>query len=314
VVREWLQAELDRPLTKAAVRRLLMAGAVRMGGRPARAPGRILGPGLDLEARVDTSRLDVPAGGRDRAFVLTPASILYEDDTLIAVDKPPGLPTVPTADPRRPSLVRAVDDYLSRAGRPRRLGVHQRLDRDTSGVVLFARDPAANAGLAKAFAARAVEKVYEALVARPPGRPPARWQAVSTLGPVGGGRMGSVHAKGQEAVTDFALLEELPQALRVEARPRTGRKHQIRVQLAEAGLPILGDVLYGPRSGAPRASLAAPRLMLHARRLRLTHPLTGTPLAIESPWPADAREFLEDLRMRARPGQGPAPHPGRSGG
>jgi 23S rRNA pseudouridine1911/1915/1917 synthase len=283
-----------------------MAGVVRMGGRPARVPGHILGPGFELEARVDPSRLRGSRVSEDRSFTLTPAAILYEDDVLIAIDKPPGLPTVPTADPARPSLVRAVEAYLSRAGRPVRLGVHQRLDRDTSGVVLFARDPSANAGLAQAFATGAVEKVYEALVARPAKSTPSRWRSASGLGPIGGGRIGSVRAGGQAAVTDFTVLEELPQGLHVEARPRTGRKHQIRVHLAEAALPVLGDPLYGLRTGlhvAPPArathakALVPPRLMLHARRLSLPHPVTGSLLTIESPLPADFVRVLESLKL-----------------
>lgn len=303
VVAEWLQADLGRELTKSAVRRLVMAGVVRIGGRPARAPGRILGYGLDLEARVDPSRLGTPRASQDRPFALTPAAILYEDDVLIAVDKPPGLPTVPTADPARPSLVREVEAYLSRAGRNVRLGVHQRLDRDTSGVVLFARDPSANAGLARGFGTNAVEKVYEALVARPAKKSTERWQSTSALAPIGGGRMGTVREGGQVAVTEFTLLEELPQGLHVEARPRSGRKHQVRVHLAEAGLPILGDPLYGPQPRVPPHARAPhmnapspPRLMLHARGLSLPHPLTGAILSLESPLPADFRRFLEVLR------------------
>ena len=282
-----------------------MAGVVRVGGRPARAPGQILGPDFELEARVDLSRLRGSRASEDRSFTLTPATILYEDEVLIAVAKPPGLPTVPTADPARPSLVRAVEAYLSRPGREVRLGVHQRLDRDTSGVVLFARDPSANAGLARAFGTNAVEKVYEALVARPGKRPPPCWQVTSALAPIGGGRMGSVRDGGQPAVTDFTLLEELPGGLHLEARPRTGRKHQIRVHLAEAGLPILGDPLYGaqarplvsPHGRATHANAPSPpRLMLHARRLCLPHPLTGAPLSLESPLPPDFCRCLESLR------------------
>ena len=98
------------------------------------------------------------------------------------------------------------------------------------------------------------------------------------------------------------LLESLPGGLLVEARPRTGRKHQIRVQLAEGGLPILGDERYG-RGHA--ASPQVPRLMLHAFRLELRHPWTDRPLAIESPWPADFRNVID--RLRAEPSGRPAP-------
>ena len=131
--------------------------------------------------------------------------------------------------------------------------------------------------------------------------------------------MGSVREGGQVAVTDFTVLEELPYALHMEARPRTGRKHQIRVHLAEAGLPILGDPLYDVRAVPDVSPRAAPhvapharatparasipsRLMLHARQLSLPHPLTGAVLSIDSSLPPDFCRFLESLRAGAPAG------------
>src|SRR5262249_34115511 len=151
--------------------------------------------------------------GRDRAFTLSDADVLYRDDILIAVDKPPGLPTVPTADPRRPSLAAAVKAFLA-ARRPDAppaepyLAVHQRLDRDTSGVVLFAIDPAANAGLAAAFAGRAVEKTYDALTRRPRERLPRRFTVDAP-----------VTEDGAAARTELTVAKVLARGLLVEARP-----------------------------------------------------------------------------------------------
>ena len=294
---QWLPGALGRPLSKSVVRRLIMAGAVAISGRPLRAPGRRLRAGLDVVVRVDPTRLPARRADEDVAFALTPADVLYEDEVLIAVDKPAGLATVPTADPARPSLVRAVAAYLGR-DRPRAMaiGVHQRLDRDTSGVVLFAKDPSANPALARAFGAREVEKTYHALTARPVSAPSAPWRVVSALGAIGKGRLGRVLEGGKRGETDFVVLETLPRGLLVEARPRTGRKHQIRVHLAEGGLPILGDPVYGDRR-------AAPRLMLHATRLALRHPITGERLVIESPWPSSFRRAIEAMRS----GSGPQP-------
>jgi len=266
----WLTEALGRVPPRSAVRRLIMAGALRVNGRPCRAPGRLVDAGQRLEAAVrgDLRRRAAPP------VVLGPERILYEDAVLIAIDKPPGLPTVATADPARPHLAGLVAALLAaRDGEeaPASLGVHQRLDRDTSGVVLFAKDAAANPGLAAQFAARAVEKVYLALTSRPARLPPARWRAEEP-----------VDDAARPAVTDLAVREVLPGGLVVEARPRTGRKHQIRIHLARAGVPILGDPTYGGR-----AAHRAPRLMLHASRLALRHPVTGAPVSVTSPLPRD---------------------------
>jgi 23S rRNA pseudouridine1911/1915/1917 synthase len=266
----WLPEALARPLSRSAVRRLIMAGAVRAGGRPLRRPAYVLAAGQRLEAAVSIERLE-PA--RDVAFEVRRERILYEDDDLIAVDKPAGLSTVPTADPKRPHLVGAVQAYL----KSDYVGVHQRLDRETSGAVLFTKERGANPALARAFAEHRIEKTYHALGARPRSLPPAPWSATSAVG-------------GQSAETTFTGLEVLTEAVLVEARPRTGRKHQIRIHLAAAGMPILGDERYG--------GPAAPRLMLHALALALPHPRDGRTIRIESPYPADFTAVLAHARAR----------------
>ena len=289
VLGAWLETHLGRKLSKSTVRRVIIAGTVREGGHPQRGPGLVLRAGQTLEVSVDPSKLEVPLARQDRSFVVTAAAVLFEDASLIAVDKPPGLPTVPTADPSRPSLVRAVEAYLAKSVAPRHLGVHQRLDRETSGVVLFVKDPRANAGLADSFAKHRIEKTYHALTAQPSSRPLPRWRASKPIG-------------AQNATTEFSLVEVLERALLVEARPRTGRKHQIRIHLAGAGMAVLGDTLHGPK--LPPPGPAVPRLMLHASRLALPHPITGVPLVIESPWPEDFRHALEARRAKAK---APAP-------
>lgn len=296
VVGEWLRDGLRRPLGRAVVRRLIMAGVVKLDGRPLRAPGRTLGTGALLEAEVDTARLPAPPAA------IPPESpeprILYEDDVLIAVDKPAGLATVPTADPSAPSLfgrVRAMLD--ARGGAAAYLGVHQRLDRDTTGVVLFATDPGANAGLAAAFDSGRVVKTYDALTRRPDVLPARRWTAEQRLARLGRGRMGP-SPDGASAVTELERRAVFTRGLWVRAWPRTGRTHQVRVHLALAGAAILGDETYAPREDARRA----PRVMLHAAVLELPHPVTGAPLRIASPWPADFQALMADLgRTERRP-------------
>jgi RluA family pseudouridine synthase len=277
------------------VRALVSAGMVRVDGEVLRAAGRPLRAGQRVQAVVRPELLRPRAERTDRAFHLTDRAVLYRDDALLAVDKPSGLPTHATADPSRPSLVAHVERYLQGQGAGAYVAVHQRLDRDTSGVVLFATDERANAGLARAFEGRRVEKTYVALVARPrlvPRGPLLVRRPLASPGP--GRRQATIGGEGaKHAETEIVVREVLADALLVEARPRTGRRHQVRAHLAHAGMPILGDPLYG--DAVARAS----RPMLHARRLALPHPLTGLPLVIESRLPEDFVSLLARLRTAA---------------
>ncbi len=280
---------------------MIVAGAVRADGRVERKPGRALRSGQRIEALVRPAALQPPRVRSDRPFRLDAGAIVYRDEAVIVVSKPPGLPTHATADPERPHLVGHVQKLLAAEGRAPYVAVHQRLDRDTSGLVLLAVDPAANPGLARAFEGRAVEKVYLALTARPPVLPATSFRVELPLAvPEGGGRVRPGGRGALPAATDVVVREVLPRALLLEVRPRTGRKHQIRVHLAQAGLPILGDSSYGP-GPAPARALPVPRLMLHAWRLSLPHPVSGRALACESPLPDDFRAALRAAR-RCPPG------------
>lgn len=276
IVGERLAAHLGRPAPRSVVRRLVMAGAVRLQGRPLRRPGLPMQAGGRVEIAVDPRRLETRE--RDTPFALTAREVLFRDAWLLAVAKPPGLSSVPTADPSRPSLVRAAEEWLRTQGESTCLGVHQRLDRGTSGVVLFACDERANAGLAAAFQAHRVEKTYAALASKARRAVPDHFEVDSPVG-------------GKPAHTRFSVVERLPGGLRIEAFPRTGRKHQVRVHLAEAGIPILGDTHYG-------GAAAAPRPMLHAARVSLLHPVSGAPLRIDCPLPLDFRNALSALARR----------------
>lgn len=280
-----LDEALSRALrvSKSQSRKLIVVGVVRVDGRAVRQPGRSLAVGARVEALVRRAALRSVA---DVAFEVSAATVLYEDELLIALDKPAGLPTAPTVDASRPSVVAAVKRYL---GGSAYVGIHQRLDRETSGVVLFAKDRRANSGLSRAFAERAVVKVYAALTG--PARRGQReeWTADDRLSL--GERVRVVQREGLSARTHFRVERRLRSGLLVEARPLTGRKHQIRVQLAAAGLPILGDRLYGGPGEVEGTPVS--RVMLHARRLELAHPVTGGALVIESRLPED---FLRMLR------------------
>jgi 23S rRNA (cytosine1962-C5)-methyltransferase len=210
---------------------------------------------------------------------LDPAWIVHEDGDLIAVDKPEGVPCQ-AADPAHPDdLPFRLKRFLSaRDGGTPYLGIHQRLDQDTSGVVLYAKARRANASLARQMEGRTVDKRYVALVEGWRGGD-RRLEHRLARGRDGTSRaVGKRDRKGKRAVTHVRVLRRRgPRAL-LELRIETGRTHQIRAQLAAVGAPVAGDRLYG---GAP-----APRLMLHARSLSLEHPVTGAPLTVEAPVPS----------------------------
>jgi 23S rRNA pseudouridine1911/1915/1917 synthase len=212
---------------------------------------------------------------------VVPIAILHCDAALVVVSKPAGVPTEPTRDPARPSvpdLVRAALGLPATA----RLVVPHRLDLDTSGVLALARDAATLAALGEAFRVRAVDKAYLALVH---GRPaPAQGTWASFLAPVARSaratRWGSVRAGGKKAITHYRVLRCDDARALVECRPATGRTHQLRVHLSEAGHPIVGDERYGAPAGE---HARVGRFLLHAWRLQLP-PLGDAPArAFEAP-------------------------------
>jgi 23S rRNA (cytosine1962-C5)-methyltransferase len=229
------------------------------------------------------------ATGMDRTLVwpdFRDAWVLHEDADIIVVDKPEGVPSQ-AADPDRPDdVVTRLRRFLEGRGADGYLGVHQRLDQDTSGLLVYARRREANAALAKQFEARAVEKTYVACVS---GWPPGREKATlrDSLAPDGSGAMRVVppRARGaKEAVTHVRAVGRRGDRTLLELSLETGRTHQARAQLAHAGAAIAGDTVYG---GGPAA-----RLMLHASEVALRHPSTGRRVHFESPPPADFEVWL----------------------
>jgi len=287
-------------VSKSAVRRLIVAGAVRVNGQRVRRPAFTLALRSRIEASVDRTRL---LAARPDATQITSGNVLYLDDDLIAVAKPAGLQTHPGADPRLPSLVSVVTAWLAaeRPGVIPYLGVHQRLDRDTTGVVLFALSARANPGLAAAFTGRHVKKTYHALCARPDralqtDRSRHLKDRLSAAGTGRSARMVPGEA-GVLAETTVRIAEQLGPVVLVEAQPRTGRRHQVRAQLAADGFPIVGDVRYG---GVRTWPCPTPRVLLHAYSTALPHPISGEPLQIVCPWPEDFQRAVDCYRARAR--------------
>jgi 23S rRNA pseudouridine1911/1915/1917 synthase len=304
---EWLPQAMGRPVSKSKGRKLIMAGAVHLNGKPVRIASKALVPGTTIEAHIDVAKLFEDSPSRDRRFELTPDRILFEDEDLIVVDKPPGLPAQPTVDQTRDHLLSAVHRFLSKRDgmvKPY-VGVHHRLDRDTSGAVLFTKSQRANAGIAELFSTHRVLKTYEALTVSPKksglrSKLERQWTIRNYLGKVSSkakrARYGAVDSGGAFAETSFRLIAEYPCGLWIQAIPKTGRTHQIRVHLSECGLPILGDDLYGEEQSLE--SEFASRLMLHAAQLTFPHPITEHKILIKCPQPEDFRQCLRRINAR----------------
>lgn len=294
-------ARLDRFLaavpgvrTRSQAKQLIDAGRVRVDG-VARKAAYALRPGATVEVDLPPP---APTGVEPEAL---PLAVLYEDADLLAIDKPPGMVVHPAPGARRGTLVNALVHrlgLLAGVGEPDRPGIVHRLDRDTSGVLLVARTPAALEALARQFRERTVEKRYLAIVRgrvagtsgvidRPIGRHPRARK-----------RMSVASRRPRPALTRWVVLERLSGATLLRLEPKTGRTHQLRVHLAAAGHPIVGDQVYGARGTADRAPRWA-RQALHAEEIRFAHPRSGERLAIRAPLPADLEQLLAALRQTA---------------
>lgn len=211
-----------------------------------------------------------------------PSWVLYEDDDLIVVDKPTDIPTHAAREEDPDDVVSRLSAWLSERGENTYLGIHQRLDRDTSGVLLFCRDRNHNRAIADQFEGRTVQKTYVAVVSGRPRLPPDGVLRHDLVRGEDGMMLARPprrrRAKGaSSAITHCRIVHTSKGRSTLELTPKTGRTHQLRAQLAALRCPILGDRLYG---GAP-----APRMMLHATSLRLKHPRTGTAMHVASPAP-----------------------------
>ena len=258
-----------------AAKRWLDARRVLVNGRRVWMARHPLQPGDRVEMH------DAPAPGRE-----APLPVLYEDPDVLVVDKPAGLLS---------NGSRSVESRLrTLRGEPALTAAH-RLDRDTTGCLLFARSDAAREALINAFRAGRVEKDYEALVAGRADRLPRE-----ILRPI----------EGRSARTRVRVLRAGHRASRLRLRIDTGRTHQIRRHLVDEGCPVLGDRAYGTARSLPPDLRAVPRPMLHALRLAFPHPVTGVRVEAEAPLPADFRDWLARLGLD-RPGAKTAGSPTR---
>jgi 23S rRNA pseudouridine1911/1915/1917 synthase len=301
--------------TIAAAVRAMFDGLSWSRARALVASGRVL---VDGEVIFDPA-VRVAAGSKVRAdqTAKRKAALSLPDDALIFVDhdlavvlKPSGVETVPYDETKRDTtsllamtLQNLIDGQRKRGGVVQRgLGVVQRLDKETSGVLVFPRTHAARKTLQAQFRRRAISRRYVALVKGIPTEQSVETQLVANRGD---GKRGSWRGSGKPphdarlAITHISLLEEFNEAALVECRLETGRQHQIRIHLADLGHPLFGDRVYGPRA---TTTVAGPtrRTMLHAASLGFNHPSDGRPMHFVAPTPTDMAQLLHSLRNGER--------------
>jgi 23S rRNA pseudouridine1911/1915/1917 synthase len=239
--------------------------------------------------------------------------VLFEDNHCLAVNKPAGLPSQPD-ETGSDSLVDLVARYLKeRYGKPGNVyvGLLHRLDRPTSGVVLLAKTSKAAARLSAQFRVGTIGKVYWAIVEGGPSESEGKWIArLRKDRRINRSRIErEEEVEGKEAEVAFRVLERWASATKLALQPRTGRSHQLRVQLAGRGLPIAGDAKYGATTRILAADGRA-RIALHARELSFNHPIRGEVIVVEAPVPADWPEPWKSRRARRSASSRPG---GRSG-
>jgi len=312
-------ARLDRFLSQTAAARglalsrtrlkaLIEAGQVTVDGAQARDPAAHVAEGAQIALAVPPPE-DAAIAGED-----LPLTIVFEDEHLLIVDKPAGLVVHPAPGHAAGTLVNALirhcGDSLSGVGGVKRPGIVHRLDKDTSGLLVVAKNDAAHQGLAALFAdhgrSGSLRREYRALVWGAPDRPAGTVAAAIGRHPFSRDKMAVVAEKrGRAAVTHWRIEQRLGPATLLACRLETGRTHQIRVHLAHIGHPLLGDSVYGAgfKTKASRLSPdartaleALGRQALHAAILGFDHPITGQTLTFESPLPEDLNNLVSILQ------------------
>jgi 23S rRNA pseudouridine1911/1915/1917 synthase len=283
----------DDGLSRAQFQQLIHEGKVTVNGKTAK-------PSLKLKGGEQIA-VALPSAPQNDTVApeAMPLHIVYEDSDLAVIDKPAGLVVHPGDGNERGTLVNALlARYPEIAQIPydaRRRGIVHRLDKDTSGLLVIARNAAAQLNLTAQFSARTVQKTYRALVENAPKTPTGRIDAPIARDPVQRKRMAVMRA-GKSAITEYRVIDaDFPdgQAL-LEVNLLTGRTHQIRVHLAFIGCPIVGDAVYGLR----KQRVKLKRHFLHAAKLAFDHPAGGERLSFESPLPDELQNVLMELKTR----------------
>ena len=276
--------------SRSRLQGLIKDGFVTVDSVPAKKSGQLLEPGAQVVVRIPPP---VPTGlvGED-----IPLDIIFENNDLLVVNKPAGMVVHPAAGHETGTLVHAVLGYhpdLEGIGGEERPGVVHRLDKETSGLILLAKNERAHRWLQDQFRLRKVEKIYLALVDGAPPTPSGRVEAPIGRDPSHRKKMAIMPpGKGREAVSEYVTLEAFKEHTLLEFHPFTGRTHQIRLHCIFLGCPIVGDKVYGHR----KQSIALDRHFLHALRLKIVLPGEKQARQFEAPLPGELVDVLEGLR------------------
>jgi 23S rRNA pseudouridine1911/1915/1917 synthase len=283
-----IAAELGE-LSRTQVQRLIDDGLVRVDGRVAQKANERLDRPASVEVRIP------PPGPSSHQAEDIALEIVFENDDLLVINKPAGMVVHPAAGHAGGTLVNAVlghDPNLEGVGDEQRPGIVHRLDKDTSGLILVAKNDVAHRELQRQFKAREVQKTYLALLDGHPPTTTGRIEAAIGRDVRNRKRMAIVpDARGRLAVTEYQVKHSYPEHALVEARPLTGRTHQLRLHFAYLKCPIVGDPVYGRKT----ASLPLKRHFLHAARLTFTLPGSGQPITLEAPLPPELARVLKRL-------------------
>lgn len=286
----WLAEQTE--LTRSAVQKLMEEGRVTAAGKPLAKNTRLTGGETVSVELPEPEAVDIVPQN-------IPLDVVYEDEDVIVVNKPKGLVVHPAPGHPDGTLVNALlyhcGDSLSGINGELRPGIVHRIDRDTSGLIIAAKNDAAHLALAAQLADHTLARTYECLAVGNFREDSGTVDAPIGRHPVDRKRMAVVRQGGREAVTHWEVIARYPGVTHLRCRLETGRTHQIRVHLAYIGHPILGDTVYGAKK--PVAGLTGQ--CLHAVGLRFIHPRTGEPVELTCPLPEEFVHMLEKLRRNA---------------
>lgn len=276
-------------LTRSKIKTLIEGGHVRSGSRPIR-PSLKVKKSMEIEGEITAEE------AASLAPETIPLDIVYEDDYLLVVNKPRGMVVHPSFGHCNGTLVHAMLGYLGEQGGfedSERPGIVHRLDKDTTGVILLAKDSKTQEVLSRQFSQRSVEKVYRALVEGVVKKEEDAIEGDIGRHPKERKRMAIVRKGGRYSLSRYRVMDRFYDSSYLEIYPSTGRTHQIRVHLSSIGHPIVGDPVYSRKR---RKGIDRP--LLHAYRISFDHPATNRRIMIEAPIPDDIEEFIESRSIR----------------
>ena len=284
---------VNAEVSNSKIRRLIVAGCVFINGKQCRSPSASLKVSQRVDIEIDQEKLFFEKQAFDKAFVIQSSDVLFEDESLIIINKAPFIPVEETIVKGRANVHQSVVDYLWKENpslrNPPYAGIMHRLDHQTSGVLLFTKTRAVNASIHQQFESHSIKKIYRAVCTKKTNAPIEKEFTVSlSMGRISPKsapcKMGLLSEKngGLPSVTQFRVHEVKDDLYYIDAFLHTGRTHQIRFHLSQKGLPLVGDTLYGGSEGFKQFDN---RIMLHAFSLTFEHPLTKKSCTVTAPLP-----------------------------